>query len=372
MTSDEIRSRLQRPRPLTRSEGAQILEHPEALSVLVEALDCPVGRYWAASLLGALGDERGLPPLLSWLRRETDFLAREMVLSALAQLGPCALEPLVEMLHGQELPRYMVMRSLFSLAARHPDAQDAVCATFVRLLTPDMPPWEGLPIVTWLDLRDRREAIPEVERWLEGNPNSLYREAHLNAWKSRERGDRFPSERMDPLDFLTGDHWGAYHQLLESLAAEDDLPEREGWVAEFEEDLRRLQVRLSMSGTAGSGPRPGRNEPCPCGSGRKYKKCCLDRDLEEGRQDPLVGLLLNAPGWPPAGHGWLPSQQWERLPRADLQAHLEILPLGPAEARRRAARETSDYLVWSCAQVQLMRGQAHEARDLAIRVSLSQ
>ncbi len=28
----------------------------------------------------------------------------------------------------------------------------------------------------------------------------------------------------------------------------------------------------------GSGPRaPGRNDPCPCGSGRKYKKCCAAR-----------------------------------------------------------------------------------------------
>lgn len=23
------------------------------------------------------------------------------------------------------------------------------------------------------------------------------------------------------------------------------------------------------------GPRAGRNDPCPCGSGKKYKKCCL-------------------------------------------------------------------------------------------------
>ena len=23
-------------------------------------------------------------------------------------------------------------------------------------------------------------------------------------------------------------------------------------------------------------PKVGRNDPCPCGSGRKYKKCCLD------------------------------------------------------------------------------------------------
>ncbi|MGA2148003.1 MAG: SEC-C metal-binding domain-containing protein [Bryobacteraceae bacterium] len=24
-----------------------------------------------------------------------------------------------------------------------------------------------------------------------------------------------------------------------------------------------------------SAPKIGRNEPCPCGSGRKYKRCCL-------------------------------------------------------------------------------------------------
>jgi hypothetical protein len=29
--------------------------------------------------------------------------------------------------------------------------------------------------------------------------------------------------------------------------------------------------------TAPSGARPGRNEPCPCGSGRKYKHCCLQK-----------------------------------------------------------------------------------------------
>ena len=27
---------------------------------------------------------------------------------------------------------------------------------------------------------------------------------------------------------------------------------------------------------------PGRNDPCPCGSGKKYKKCCLSRDQAEG------------------------------------------------------------------------------------------
>lgn len=29
-------------------------------------------------------------------------------------------------------------------------------------------------------------------------------------------------------------------------------------------------------------PKPGRNAPCPCGSGRKYKKCCMARDQAAG------------------------------------------------------------------------------------------
>jgi len=33
-----------------------------------------------------------------------------------------------------------------------------------------------------------------------------------------------------------------------------------------------------MTATAQSAARPGRNEPCRCGSGRKYKHCCLEKD----------------------------------------------------------------------------------------------
>ncbi|MGH9159979.1 MAG: SEC-C metal-binding domain-containing protein [Vicinamibacteraceae bacterium] len=32
-----------------------------------------------------------------------------------------------------------------------------------------------------------------------------------------------------------------------------------------------------------TGDRPGRNAPCRCGSGRKYKQCCLDSDEAEDR-----------------------------------------------------------------------------------------
>jgi hypothetical protein len=31
---------------------------------------------------------------------------------------------------------------------------------------------------------------------------------------------------------------------------------------------------LGVFRTAKAGPKIGRNQPCPCGSGRKYKRCC--------------------------------------------------------------------------------------------------
>ena len=33
--------------------------------------------------------------------------------------------------------------------------------------------------------------------------------------------------------------------------------------------------------TSPTSAQPGRNEPCTCGSGRKYKHCCLEKDKAE-------------------------------------------------------------------------------------------
>ena len=33
---------------------------------------------------------------------------------------------------------------------------------------------------------------------------------------------------------------------------------------------------------------PGRNEPCPCGSGKKYKKCCLTRSGAGGLSPKIL------------------------------------------------------------------------------------
>ena len=40
----------------------------------------------------------------------------------------------------------------------------------------------------------------------------------------------------------------------------------------------------------------GRNEPCPCGSGRKYKKCCLGKNKINNLLHPS-DLLESASDW---------------------------------------------------------------------------
>ena len=45
------------------------------------------------------------------------------------------------------------------------------------------------------------------------------------------------------------------------------------------EDLGGLERLIAKTGepvqaTPKSAPKIGRNDPCPCGSGKKYKKCC--------------------------------------------------------------------------------------------------
>lgn len=56
--------------------------------------------------------------------------------------------------------------------------------------------------------------------------------------------------------------------------------EASGWYCQIDlapdkpEDLTDLEILLNPVKTAIAEKKSGRNDPCPCGSGKKYKKCC--------------------------------------------------------------------------------------------------
>ncbi|MBA2557449.1 MAG: SEC-C domain-containing protein [Chloroflexi bacterium] len=56
--------------------------------------------------------------------------------------------------------------------------------------------------------------------------------------------------------------------------------DRRGWQVivgmepDNDEDVSDVERLLHPPKPAQAAPSPGRNDPCPCGSGRKHKKCC--------------------------------------------------------------------------------------------------
>jgi SEC-C motif len=67
--------------------------------------------------------------------------------------------------------------------------------------------------------------------------------------------------------------------------------------------------------------RVGRNEPCPCGSGKKYKKCCFEKDQERLRHSTSIeGVTEEELDAAPEAHLSADSfaqLPWERLDRID-------------------------------------------------------
>jgi len=61
------------------------------------------------------------------------------------------------------------------------------------------------------------------------------------------------------------------HGIKVVVGVEPDKPED---VADIERALSRAGTPPGASGAATAAIKVGRNAPCPCGSGRKYKKCC--------------------------------------------------------------------------------------------------
>lgn len=84
-----------------------------------------------------------------------------------------------------------------------------------------------------------------------------------------------PIEEMeeDTVVSLKFDKEKLYKNMVAAKA--DWLYELPQWNDIYDEETRkRLFLEQRKSGTIRKEKKIGRNDPCPCGSGKKYKKCC--------------------------------------------------------------------------------------------------
>jgi len=344
---------------LSREEARAILDQGEELAgellVLLRS-----GDYWqswaAAVLLGALQDARAVEGLVE-LMLCSDQGRDEVAVESLARIGEPALEAVLP------LENWMAVMCLGQIGQYHPELRPRVAARLVEHLAGKqcITAAYGLADIDWQD------AIPVIEANM-GEPHwdrdSFY-EQDVADW----RAGIYKTQAIhdDPLHHLTAAHRVELDRYLadlqKAIEAQFSTPE---FRARFASELASLRPHR----TAVRQVQAGHNDPCPCGSGKKYKKCCLEADQSLGKPGPLEARLQTA-NWLHAGFRLTPCEQLAQLPQEEVFAHLDILRMPLPDLRQRMAGETNDYLLWAAANRYHDLGRPDERREAALAVALS-
>lgn len=253
-------------------------------------------------LLGELRAEESLPLVLEVLRLPDEVLGfwfGDMILeefwAILLWCGRNRIPELVEFSKDQAVPddfmRGLTVEVLEQIAFHFPERRDEIVKTLGDMLAyfndletfieQDINP--ATSVTNALADLEAKEYLPAVE--------ALYEKDRIDEfvrgdWKLylAEFGDVYDSKR--PL-------WETYREWLDtegkewlSMIEKNKRYELEAEKRRLEEGLNNWKLEqerlerkhqntsLQKNLPARNSPKIGRNEPCPCGSGKKYKKCC--------------------------------------------------------------------------------------------------
>lgn len=110
--------------------------------------------------------------------------------------------------------------------------------------------------------------------------------------------------------------------------------------------------------------RTGRNDPCPCGSGKKYKKCCLPKEQEARRE-----AARPASGGTPVERAlaWLQKRYRDEVAEA-IRAHLELAGEDALERLRELPDDYAQMVIINVHEWLIADGDlAFEDRDVPVR-----
>ncbi len=132
--------------------------------------------------------------------------------------------------------------------------------------------------------------------------DSAWRE-HLYAMDSMKTGIRLRAyNQKDPLVEYKKESYNLFTELVETIKYEtiktlqiiqfkmqDAEAEAEAFAAKLEQEQRQREMQMSLNSSGENEPQGkkiARNDPCPCGSGKKYKQCC-------GKSGPKKGAFAS-------------------------------------------------------------------------------
>jgi HEAT repeat protein len=225
--------------------------------------------YSAVQILGEIHPPEALEPLLSLFSWDDyDYLSEELP-DVIAKFGEPALDPLTAIL--AEPPntvwtRWRAARGLKELATAHPGLRDEIVRRFTSQLDTDEPDDEDWPILVGalvsvlVDLK-AEESLPSIIRAFEHD----FIDPYMIDWEDVSRELDLPPGVAPHLEGKGRGRQSLFDSLLQP-------------------PMPRPAPARSARGATGVGrtgpipyrretPKVGRNDPCPCGSGKKYKKC---------------------------------------------------------------------------------------------------
>jgi hypothetical protein len=241
----------------------QILEEAARNVEAVYEQEDYMAHIYAMFLLAQFREERAYPLVVEFFSAPGDISLEatgDVVTEDLAQIlaSDCCgdvslIRQLAENEAADEYVRNAALESLVCLVATGRMAREEVLAYYKSLFKSDLSKepshfWNGL-VSCCTDLYPE-EVYPRIEQAFE---------------------DDLIDESFIDLDFVDKQLALGREEVLSGLQddryklIEDTVGELESWAA-FQPPVRQQPIVKKK--------KVGRNEPCPCGSGKKYKKCC--------------------------------------------------------------------------------------------------
>ncbi len=247
------------------------------------------GDFWivvhAIIILSAMRDEKALPILIEMVPHayfaNHDF-ATEIYPLALSEYGESAVEPFIKFIldhrgSWRDNPDYSYCRYTFSIALTRmalknenlkPRVLDFLCQ-LLREPQEDDQVFISF-ILSHLLALDRKKVLPAIEAAYGRN---VVDETICGSY------DEFigiiKEKRSSAFRDLDGSIFDFYHPEVKIQRRKDqENIENEKLYWHPEDMAIPAGYSVTESGNAINTGKVGRNDPCPCGSGKKYKKCC--------------------------------------------------------------------------------------------------
>ncbi|HEX3997653.1 MAG TPA: SEC-C metal-binding domain-containing protein [Pirellulales bacterium] len=128
---------------------------------------------------------------------------------------------------------------------------------------------------------DHLRSAVSLRGWAQIDPKVEYKREGMRTFEQMwtSVGERvtdliFKIEQLDQ-EFV-GSTW------KESRAVHEEAPGTQDIARQQQSAIDASETQAKIEPIRNQGPRPGRNEPCPCGSGKKYKNCHMRSDQQGG------------------------------------------------------------------------------------------